>query len=315
MRSRRSHNGPFIRPVQPIFPFHMIAWVQGARPAIQTWWAVVLLLHVWGTSAWSADKVTGTLLVKDALTGLNQSVAIQAKLIQKGLLGDVGLGGEPLELAQNREIVAKAMTGGDGRAVLQFTPKTRGMATLTVRVGESPRVDRAEATSNVAVWERRTPILAVEVAALMEAATASSPVPALPLGEKTERNPMSDAADELSKLTKFYYNVIYIATAEGDHSGGFATNERIRGWLKTHKFPPGHILVLSGGTDALGTQLDELHVAGWKTLKVGIGRSNAFAEAFLQRRLEAVVVPEPAKGDAPRKAKVAKDWKEVRKKL
>jgi hypothetical protein len=26
-------------------------------------------------------------------------------------------------------------------------------------------------------------------------------------------------------------------------------------------------------------------------------------------------VPEPAKGDAPRKAKVAKEWKEVRRKL
>jgi hypothetical protein len=315
MRSKRSHNGPFIKPVQPIFPFHMIAWVQGARPAIRTWWALVLLLDVWGMSAWSADKVTGTMLVKDALTGLNQSVAIQAKLIRKGLLGDVGLGGEPLELAQNGEVVAKAMTGGDGRAVLHFTPKTRGMATLTVRVGDSPRVDRAEATSNVAVWERRTPILAVEVAALMEAATASSPVPALPLGEKTERIPLPDAADELSKLTKFYYNVIYIAIAEGDRSGGFATNGQIRTWLKTHKFPPGHILVLSGAAGALGVQLDELHAAGWKTLKAGIGRSNAFAETFLERRHEALIVPEPAKGEVPRKAKVAKEWKEVRKKL
>jgi hypothetical protein len=65
----------------------------------------------------------------------------------------------------------------------------------------------------------------------------------------------------------------------------------------------------------MGDKLDELHAAGWKTLKTGIGRSKAFAEAFLQRRLEAVIVPEPAKGEVPRKAKVAKEWKEVRKKL
>jgi hypothetical protein len=189
------------------------------------------------------------------------------------------------------------------------------MATLTVRVGENPRVDRAEAMANLAVWERRTPILAVEVAALMEEATASSPLPLLPLGEKTERSPMPAAADELSKLAQFYYNVIYIATAESDRSGGFMTNELIRAWLKTHKFPPGHILVLSGSSDALGRQLDELHTGGWKTLKFGIGRSKAFAEAFLQRRLEVVIVPEPTKGELPRKARVAKDWKEVRKKL
>ena len=46
-----------------------------------------------------------------------------------------------------------------------------------------------------------------------------------------------------------------------------------------------------------------------------MGRTNDFAQAFLQRRLDAVMVPEPAKGDAPRKAKVVKEWKEVRKKM
>jgi hypothetical protein len=46
-----------------------------------------------------------------------------------------------------------------------------------------------------------------------------------------------------------------------------------------------------------------------------VGRTKAFAEAFLQRRLDAVMVPEPAKGEVPRKAKVAKEWKDVRKKM
>jgi len=58
-----------------------------------------------------------------------------------------------------------------------------------------------------------------------------------------------------------------------------------------------------------------MHLAGWTQLKTGIGRTKVFAESFLQRRLEAVMVPEPAKGEAPRKAKVAKEWKEVRKKM
>ena len=75
------------------------------------------------------------------------------------------------------------------------------------------------------------------------------------------------------------------------------------------------MLRLPPDTDAIGTKIDELHAAGWKTVKTGIGRSKTFAEAFLQRRLQAVIVPEPMKGDVPRKAKVAKDWKEVRKKL
>jgi hypothetical protein len=65
----------------------------------------------------------------------------------------------------------------------------------------------------------------------------------------------------------------------------------------------------------LGAKIDELHAAGWRTVKVGVGRSKAFVESFVQRRLDAIMVPEPPKGEVPRKAKVAKDWKDVRKKL
>jgi hypothetical protein len=65
----------------------------------------------------------------------------------------------------------------------------------------------------------------------------------------------------------------------------------------------------------LGAKIDEFHAAGWKTIKTGVGRSKAFAEAFLQRRLDAIMVPEPTKGEVPRKARVAKNWKDVRKKL
>jgi hypothetical protein len=125
---------------------------------------------------------------------------------------------------------------------------------------------------------------------------------------------MPDAAEELGKLTQFYYRVVYIVAspAGGD---GFHTSAQARQWLKVHKFPTGYVLVLPPGENALGMKIDELHAAGWKTIKIGIGRTRAFAEAFLQRRLEAVIVPEPAKGEAPRKAKVAKEWKDVRKKL
>jgi hypothetical protein len=73
--------------------------------------------------------------------------------------------------------------------------------------------------------------------------------------------------------------------------------------------------VLSSDPKALGEKLDEMHAAGWKSLKIGVGRTKVFAETFLQRRLDAVMVPEPAKGEVPRKAKVAKGWKDVRKVL
>ena len=120
---------------------------------------------------------------------------------------------------------------------------------------------------------------------------------------------------ELGKLTQFYYNVLYVVTQDKAVGTNDQVDAQARQWLKDQKFPVGHILVLPSDPEAFGAKLDELHAAGWKTLKIGVGRTKAFAEAFLQRRLDAVMVPEPAKGEAPRKAKVAKEWKDVRKKM
>jgi len=228
---------------------------------------------------------------------------------------EAGLGGEPIQLLVAGNVVATAMTGGDGRAFLSYTPRAKGTVPFTVRVGDTPRVGVAEAGANLAVWERRSPIMAVEMAALMEDTAGEGPTIAGPGKEVEGRHPMPDAAEELGKLTQFYYNVLYVVAQ--DKAGGTTdqVNAQARQWLKDHKFPVGHILVLPSGPEAFGAKLDELHASGWKTLKIGIGRTKAFAEVFVQRRLEAVMVAEPAKGDVPRKAKLAKGWRDVRKKM
>lgn len=262
----------------------------------------------------ATEKTNTALLVKDSLTSPNQSATIEAQLIAKGLLTTAGLGGEPLELVVDGQVVATSMTGGDGKAFLSYTPKAQGLLPIQVRVGNSPRVLPAEGQANLAVWERRNPILAIEMIALIDEPSSKNPLPAIGLKLESEQKPMSDAAEELGKLTQFYYRVVYIVASPAG-ADGFRSSARAREWLKVHKFPTGYVLVLPSGENGLGAKIDELHAAGWKTIKTGIGRTKAFAEAFLQRRLEAVIVPEPAKGEVPRKAKVAKDWKDVRKKL
>jgi hypothetical protein len=184
-----------------------------------------------------------------------------------------------------------------------------------VRVGTTPRVALAEAGANLAVWERRNPIMAVEMAALMEDVVGQGPIVTWPGKEVEGRRPMPDAANELGKLSQFYYNLLYVVTQEKVGGSNDQVNAQARQWLKDQKFPVGHILVVPSDPEAFGVKLDEMHAAGWKTLKIGVGRTKEFAEAFLQRRLEAVMVPEPAKGEAPRKAKVAMEWKDVRKKM
>ncbi len=261
----------------------------------------------------AAEKASATILVQDALTSPNQPATIEAKLTSKGFLTSNPLGGEPLELVVEGKVVSTAMTGGDGKAFLTYTPKAQGLVPIQVRVRNSPRVSSTEGQANLAIWEKRQPILMIELSSLIEEPMPSR-IPSIGMGPESERKPMPEATEELGKLTQFYYRVIYVVTwpAGADR---FEAMAEARDWLKTHKFPAGYVLTLPLDTDAIGTKIDELHAAGWKTVKTGIGRSKAFAEAFLQRRLQAVIVPEPMKGDVPRKAKVAKDWKEVRKKL
>jgi hypothetical protein len=263
----------------------------------------------------ATDKISGSLTVHDSLSSPNQPATIVATLIQTGLLTETGLGGEPIELLVAGNVVATAMTGGDGRAFLSYTPKAKGVVPFIVRVGTTPRVALSEDGANLVVWERRSPIIAVEVAALMVDVAGQGPIMIWAGKEVEGRRPMPDAAEELSKLTQFYYNVLYVVSLNKGSGHSDQANAQARQWLKDHKFPVGYILVLPSDPEAFGAKLDELNAAGWKTLKTGIGRTKVFAEVFLQRRLEAVMVPEPAKGEVPRKAKVAKEWKEVRKKM
>jgi len=290
-------------------------WSPARVPTIRIALSLVLffvLAHD-GALLEAVDKTAATLVVKDALTSPSQPVTIEAKLIGKGLVPSTALGGEPLELIVDGDVVATAMTGGDGRAFLTYTPKAQGVKPVHVRVGKSPRVNQIEGKANLGVWEKRQPILTIELSSLMDLSTPSR-VPAIGLPTESKGTPMSEAANELEKLTRFYYRVIYVVPlAQG--MDGFQASRETREWLETHKFPAGYVLPLSSNTNALGDKIDEFHEAGWKTVKIGIGRSRSFAEAFLQRRLGAILVPEPTKGDVPRKAKVAKDWKDVRKKL
>lgn len=275
--------------------------------------SLFLLIIVSPSLLFAAEKSSATILVRDALTTPGQPATIEAKLISTRLMLIAALGGEPLELVVDGKVVATALTGGDGKALFTYTPKAQGLASVQVRVGTSPRIDQTEGQANLAVWEKRQPILVIELSSLIEEPTPSR-IPPMGMVLGLERKPMAEALDELGKLTQFYYRVIYVVSLPTGVDG-FQRSAEAREWLKRYKFPAGYVLTLSADANALGEKIDEFHAAGWKTIKTGIGRSKAFAEAFLQRRLDAIIVPEPAKGDVPRKAKVAKDWKDVRRKL
>jgi len=246
----------------------------------------------------AADKPQAILLTKDTLTSPKHSAVIEARLSMAVPRTGVSLAGEPLELLQGSTVVASAVTEEGGRALFHFAHKLRGNVTLTVRTADRSSVSSRN-TVTMASWEPRTPILMVEMTSLFDDPAAMQPLP--------------DAADELAKLTQFYYHAIYVVTEESGKGDAFQAADRARRWLSSHKFPLGYVLVVPPSGDAFGKKLDELRDAGWTTIKIGVGRSKSFAEAFVQRRPEAVTVPEPSKSEKARKAKIAKEWKDVRK--
>jgi hypothetical protein len=260
----------------------------------------------------AAEKVTAKLFVPDALTRPDRSMKLEARLVRAGLFAHAGLGGEQIDFLVGGKKVGTALTGGDGRGFLEYTPRMRGNLSLTVRLVESPRVSSVEGHGTLFSWERRRPILLVEVASLME----DTKIPIVPLPPLSAdkilalpSTPAPDAANELKRLTDFYFNLMYVTR----HSGT-GESEELRQWLHKHGFPPGPIVAIQTGEGALTTMIENLRTDGWDNVKAGIGRTREFADVLVAQRLDVVIIPEPDRAQRPKKAQVAKSWKEVRKK-
>ncbi|HQW89879.1 MAG TPA: hypothetical protein PK478_08515 [Nitrospira sp.] len=270
---------------------------------------LLLLLFGWtmaGTGE-AAEKVQGILTVHDALTLPNHPVRIEAQLGGKAPGGSSPWGGVGVHLSIDGKAVATAKTNESGHASFDYLAKMRGTYVIAVSVDDAASVAADNGHATLCVWERRRPIILVELAALIQPAVSAS------TGTVTESSlqPVSDAADELSRLTQYYYNVVYVTGGEQSPSE-IAAIGNVRRWLESHKFPPGFVAPPSEG---LGATLETFKQGGWATMKTGIVRTRSSAEMLLQHRFEVVVVPELPKGEMPRKAKAAKEWKDVRKKL
>lgn len=273
---------------------------------------VVAGLLLWtcvGTSSYAADKVAALLTVPDALTLPNHSVRIEARLNAAGQGDKRPLAGVLLHLRIDGKDIATATTNEAGQISFDYLPKMRGTNVINLSVDPAASVSAEPREATLCVWERRRPIVLVELESLMQSAPSATNTTGG--GAKSPAEPVPEAAEELSRLTQYYYNVVYVP-GEGLSSTG-ATGEMLRQWLTTHKFPPGFVGVPgSGGLSAI---LERFKQEGWTTMKSGIGRTRSFADTLLLHRMEVVVVPELPKGELPRKAKGAKDWKEVRKRL
>jgi hypothetical protein len=287
-------------------PSHRLA--VGVRVACLSIAVTSLCLPFWERVA-RAEQIAAKVSVEDVLTAPGRTATLEARVTREGLAGGpaAGIGGEQVDFLVDGRKAGQTMTGGDGRAFFEYVPRMRGVHPITARVLASPRVRGAEGTARLFAWERRRPILLVETASLAEPAHPRVlPLPGLEA--RQERKPLDGAAEELNRLAKFYFNVVYLAPSTESHRDQ-------QEWLTRHGFPPGMLLPWSEKPEALEQQIARLREEGWDNLKAGVGRTRPFADALAAQRIVVVIVPPPERGDLPRKTRIAKNWAEVRRHL
>lgn len=288
----------------------------GVRPVL---WAVIMipigvLCSLVPALVAAEEKIKGRLIVEDVMARPGTPVTLKARLIEEGVLGK-GLGGEIIVFTVLGQRVGTALTGGDGRAFLEFRTRMRGNHNVVANVETSPRVESAEGMGNLASWERRRPILLVDVATLIQEQEKDSIVNALPtlpfnVNLTAFGDPQEDAPQALSKLSEFYFNVIYL------HDYSETVLQETREWLRQHKFPVGIAKRVPPKSKALLAFMETLKEGGWDNLEAGIGRTWEFARTLVKQRIKTIIFPEPSeKRQYPRRAKIVKSWKEVRKQL
>ncbi|MGE0472474.1 MAG: hypothetical protein AB7P17_02430 [Nitrospirales bacterium] len=249
--------------------------------------------------------------VPDVLSSPGKEIILQARLIEALPEGHAGISEKTLDFSVQGKLVGHAKTNEDGWAKLTFTPKMRGNLQLVVKGAPESHLPPIQGKGTLLSWERRRPIILVDLAALVEGAMVPDeqvmpfPMPGLLLGDA-----QSGASHELGKLAEFYYNVIYL-----DRTGR-GKIDTIQVWLRKQGFPPGMIRILSNEPSGLAELLETLKAEGWENVSAGIGQTADFADVLVQHRVQTVIIQKLETSEKfPRRAIVLKDWTRVRRHL
>ncbi|MDT3776446.1 hypothetical protein PJI16_02590 [Nitrospira sp. MA-1] len=274
--------------------------------------SLALCLLVPGIGLTASLAQAANVSVTDLLTSPGKTIQLQARLTNPEAEGEIGLADQPLEFIVHGRTVGQANTDAKGWARLDFAPSMRGNLPIIVKVVTTSKVDAIQGKGVLLSWERRRPILLIDLAVLVEGEVVTEPPPpelyndpGLILG-----NAHPAAASELGKLAEFYYNLVYLDLTGRGHL------EDIQDWVREHQFPPGMIRILSKTPTALTELIHDLKKEGWEKVSGGIGRTADFAEVLVQNRLQTVILPLPQTEDRfPRRAIVLNDWSRVRRHL
>ncbi|MFO0773949.1 MAG: hypothetical protein U0172_04695 [Nitrospiraceae bacterium] len=245
------------------------------------------------------------LFLGDAMARPNRSVTIHADLVRVGAVAK-GIGGEQVRLLVDGTEVATTVTDEQGHATFRYEPRRLGLHQLTATGGPASTHTISDGRATLAVWEKRKPLLLVEDAVLSNTMDGRQP-----------SEPNAGAVEDLSRLSHFFYNLVYLVTETqaGSPLSRGAAVEWMRRLLSEHRFPPGIVLSVPPTDVGIADAISRLKDDGWENLRAGVGRSQAFAQALVGQRLRTVIHTPVPGAEYPRKARLVTDWTAVRKEL
>lgn len=253
----------------------------------------------------SEDKTRGLLIAYDTIAAPGQRVTLVADLLEDGLLTHPPLGGEVLLLKEGSRLLGRAMTGGDGRALLSVVPRQVGASTVMVELAGSPRVTASNATVRLFVWDRRRAIVLVSLNAM--AARSRSPGLEVPLPGSGAKRPAPEpgAVQALKELERRAY-LLYLTASDR------LELPELHEWTELHKLPRGPIILLKTGPMSLARELERWQRDGWRNIRGGIVETSEEAKALRDKNLKAVAAPTVASQEKwPEQTVRPKDWSEA----
>ena len=255
----------------------------------------------------SEDKTRGLLIAYDTIAAPGQRVTLVAELLEDGMLTHPPLGGEVLLFKEGSMLLGRAMTGGDGRALLSVVPRRVGASTVVVALAASPRVTASEATARLFVWDRRRVIVLVSLNALV--ARSRSPGLEIPLPRAGDQRPAPEGAavQALKELDRRAY-LLYMTGSDR------LELPELHEWTELHKLPRGPMILLKPGPMSLARELERWDREGWTNIRGGIVETAAEAKALTDTQRKAVAAPTVASQEKwPEQTVRPKDWSEVSK--
>jgi hypothetical protein len=253
----------------------------------------------------SEDKKRGLLIAYDTIAASGQRVTLVAELLEDGLLTHPPLGGEVLLFKVDGRVLGRAMTGGDGRAMMPVMPRHVGASTVVVGMAASPRVTASDATAGLFVWDRRRAIVLVSLNAVV--ARSRPPGLEIPLPHSGAQRPAPEAgAVQALKELDRRAHLIYMSRSDR------LELPELRAWTEMHRLPRDPIILLRPGPMSLARELERWHREGWTNIRGGIVETAEEAKALTDAKRKAVAAPTAASQERwPEKTVRPKDWPET----